>query len=625
MNSGSDSFESAVESNSENSVNMNVTLPNNIQQLDALLDVSSDAWHLAWLSWLCTQIPTSVAALVVTDDTATGQFHARALWPADNSHDALLNDAAAATLEKKTPILTPLDDGVHQLGSYPIFVHGTLRAVVSLLFTGREENDLHHVLAAIEYCSGWLELSFSRDSLRDLNRQGARHKIVIESIAQVLGERDFDHAALRFVNLMGRHLSAERVVLGFVKNKELRIHAQSDSSGHSKKHELVKLTVNAMQEAVDQLESVVWPPGDTQQSITHAHYRLSQEQGGMCVLTIPLVDKELCYGALLFERPSEQPFSAEEQLTGEALANYAGVVLEEKRQSSLPLYNYIQRSLGNQLRRLIGPGYLARKITLFCLVVASVFFSYMPASYYLGADAVLEGAELRAIVVPFEGYLQSATLRAGDHAKKGELLAELDTRQLRLQRMSWMSRQATSRRQYEDALAKQERAQVQISKAQMQRAAAELELLDYQISQAALVAPFDALLVSGDLSQRIGSVVRQGDVLFELSPDRQYRLALYVDEFRINDVRDAQTGKLVLAALPDHEFEFSVNRINPISEVRDGATVYRVEAQLTGSPALLRVGLEGVAKVYIDERLLVQIWTRSMTDWLRLYLWRFWG
>jgi multidrug resistance efflux pump len=309
----------------------------------------------------------------------------------------------------------------------------------------------------------------------------------------------------------------------------------------------------------------------------------------------------------------------------EALANYVGVVLEEKRQSSLPLYAYVGRSLVNQLSRLMGPGYLGRKIAVFCVTVLALFLAYMPGSYTLGADAVLEGAELRAIVVPFEGYLQSAALRAGDSVEKGGVLAELDTRELRLQRMSWTSQQATSRRQYEDALARQERAQVQISKAQMERASAELELLDFQISQATLLAPFDALLVSGDLSQRIGSVFRQGDVLFELSPNERYRLALYVDEFRINDVQPPQSGQLVLAALPEQEFSFTVTGINPIAEVRDGATVYRVEADINGNVDVLRVGLEGVAKIYIDERLLVSIWTRGIRDWLRLQIWRFWG
>ena len=95
--------------------------------------------------------------------------------------------------------------------------------------------------------------------------------------------------------------------------------------------------------------------------------------------------------------------------------------------------------------------------------------------------------------------------------------------------------------------------------------------------------------------------------------------------FRIDDVQPPQSGQLVLSALPDQEFNFTVTGINPIAEVRNGATVYRVEADIEGNVDVLRVGLEGVAKIYIDERLLVSVWTRGIRDWIKLQIWRFWG
>jgi len=604
---------------------INVSLPDSIQQLNGLLNTQHENWHFTWLEWLCSQLPEVQVALVVSDESQSGQFHAIAVWPDDSSQDKLLQDAAEETLKKQQPLIVPLSDGKHHLGSYPIFVDGTLRAVVTLMFSAVDEAELHKSLAVVEYCTGWLELRLSRNLLSKVARDNQRQHIVIDSIAHVLGERDFQHAALRFVNLMGKYLHAERVVLGFVKNAELVVHSESDSSGHSKKHELVKLTTQAMQEATDQQESILWPPLDDQNRVTHAHSKLSGEEGQRALMSIPLVDKESCYGAVLFDRSSDQPFSKEEQLTAEALTNFVGVVLEEKRQSSLPLYAYIARSFKNQFSLLIGPGRLGRKITLFSFLFLSIFFSFMTGAYNISADAVIEGAELRSVVVPYDGYLQSATLRAGDTVKKGELLAELDTRQSRLQLMSWVSQEATSRRKYEDALAKNERTQVQINNAQSKRAQAEIELLEYQISQAILKAPFDALIVSGDLSQRIGALVRQGDVLFELSPRNRFRLAMYVDEFRINDIRQAQTGQLVLAALPDQKFSFTVTRINPMAEALEGSTVYRVEAEFENISEMLRVGLEGVAQVYVDERLLISIWTRSMIDWMKLRLWSFWG
>ncbi|WP_417225274.1 HlyD family efflux transporter periplasmic adaptor subunit [Amphritea sp.] len=601
------------------------SLPDSIQQLNGLLDTQHDNWHFTWLEWLSSQLPQIRVALIVADEAQNGQFHSLAVWPEVGTQDKLLLDAADETLKKKQPLIMPLDDGKHHIGSYPVFVDGRLRAVVTVLLSAADEDELHKALAVIEYCAGWLELRLSRHLLNVVARDNQRQHIVIDSIAHVLGERDFDHAALRFVNLMGQSLDAERVVLGFVKNAELEVHSESNSSGHSKKHELVKLTTQAMQEAVDQQESILWPALDEHNRVTHAHSILAGEKGQRALMTIPLVDKEVCYGAVLFDRPLDRPFSQEEQLTAEALTNFVGVVLEEKRQSCLPLYAYVYRSFKNQLSLLLGPGHLGRKITLFCLLFLSLFFSLMPGRYNISADAVIEGAEIRSIVVPYDGYLQNATFRAGDTLTKGALLAELDTRELRLQLMSWVNQEATSRRKYEEALARNERTQVQINNAQGQRAQAEIELLEYRISQAVMKAPFDALIVSGDLSQRIGTLVRQGDVLFELSPRRNFRLAMYVDEFRINDIRQGQTGQLVLAALPDQKFSFTVTRINPMAEVLEGSTVYRVEADFENKDEMLRVGLEGVAQIYVDERLLISIWTRSMIDWMKLQWWRFWG
>jgi hypothetical protein len=62
-----------------------------------------------------------------------------------------------------------------------------------------------------------------------------------------------------------------------------------------------------------------------------------------------------------------------------------------------------------------------------------------------------------------------------------------------------------------------------------------------------------------------------------------------------------------------------------MTEALEGSTVYRIEAEFDNKSEMLRVGLEGVAQVYVDERLLISIWTRSMIDWMKLKLWHFWG
>jgi hypothetical protein len=73
--------------------------------------------------------------------------------------------------------------------------------------------------------------------------------------------------------------------------------------------------------------------------------------------------------------------------------------------------------------------------------------------------------------------------------------------------------------------------------------------------------------------------------------------------------------------MPDQRFDFVVTQITPVNEAKDGRNYFRVEARLEGNVERLRPGMEGVGKIYVDQRKLVWIWTRSLVDWARLKLW----
>jgi multidrug efflux pump subunit AcrA (membrane-fusion protein) len=208
--------------------------------------------------------------------------------------------------------------------------------------------------------------------------------------------------------------------------------------------------------------------------------------------------------------------------------------------------------------------------------------------------------------------------------EEGALICTLDDRDLRLDRIRWLSQQTQIQRQIQEALAGHDRAQVNVLGAQLDQARAQLELVEARLTRARIEAPFDGLVVSGDLSQRLGGPVEQGEVLFEMTPLDAYRVILEVDEARIGDVRPGQHGQLLLASLPQTPFGFTVAQVTPISTPREGRNFFRVEARLDTLVAQLRPNMEGVGKISVDRRRLVAIWTRDLTEWLRLWLWARW-
>ena len=169
-----------------------------------------------------------------------------------------------------------------------------------------------------------------------------------------------------------------------------------------------------------------------------------------------------------------------------------------------------------------------------------------------------------------------------------------------------------------------DRAEANIIRAQIDQAEAQIELLDEQIARSQLTAPYDALVVSGDLSQSIGAAVKRGQELFRIAPLDSYRVIVQVDEADIADVQVGQTGTLLMASLPGEPLPYSVERITPVAEARDGRNYFRVEARLQTTSDRLRPGMEGVAKIDVDRRLLIWIWTHRILDWARLNIWRWW-
>ena len=101
-----------------------------------------------------------------------------------------------------------------------------------------------------------------------------------------------------------------------------------------------------------------------------------------------------------------------------------------------------------------------------------------------------------------------------------------------------------------------------------------------------------------------------------------YRVELSVPEQQVASVQPGQHGRLVVAALPDQTFGFTVQRITPVANTHDGRMVFRVDAQLDDQSHRLRPGMQGVGKIDAGRARLVWIWTRSLLDWARLTAWQ---
>ena len=94
-----------------------------------------------------------------------------------------------------------------------------------------------------------------------------------------------------------------------------------------------------------------------------------------------------------------------------------------------------------------------------------------------------------------------------------------------------------------------------------------------------------------------------------------------VPEDLIFDIEVGQEGKLATASYPGQPIKFVVERINPMAEVVSQRNVFKVRVRLLETYPWMRPGMEGVAKVSVGKRPYIWIWTRKITNWIRMELW----
>lgn len=319
----------------------------------------------------------------------------------------------------------------------------------------------------------------------------------------------------------------------------------------------------------------------------------------------------------------DAPFAARELEFLDTAALTLAPVLNLKHGSDESLLGHARRSGHEWLTRITDSSHPGIKLGVVVVAMVLLAMAIWPSRYRVTSKAVVEGAVQRAAVAPFEGYIRAAPARAGDVVRAGQVLASLEDQDLRLERVRWDSELEVALRKEREAMATNDRVNARLAAAQANQARAQLDLVIERLARVDISAPFDAVVVKGDLSQQLGSPVEQGKVLFELAPLDAWRVILKVDERDIAWVREGQHGELMLSSLPGQSSPFVVSKVTPVSVAEEGRNYFRVEADLGKGAPKLRPNMEGVGKIEAGEKSLLWIWTHRLVDWVRMIWWEY--
>jgi multidrug resistance efflux pump len=255
------------------------------------------------------------------------------------------------------------------------------------------------------------------------------------------------------------------------------------------------------------------------------------------------------------------------------------------------------------------------------IALAAIFLVRVP--YRAEADFVVRPERQMLFTAPFDGFVSGAPAQAGTFVAKGDALFALDDNVLRLEEAETLAEASRYERERERADAEGRLAEMRVAAAQGQQVAARLARLRREIAQATVRAPFAGyVLDDGNLSQRLGAPVRQGDTLLRFAKLDGLYFELAVPERDAPLIASGGTGEVAFSGQPRDTQPVTITRVEPEAVARETGAVFLARAAPAGAQAeWWRPGMTGIAKIKTEKRSLFDIFTRRLRDWLHLKLW----
>jgi multidrug efflux pump subunit AcrA (membrane-fusion protein) len=572
----------------------------------------------------CTQAQQAAALRPENDDSFTIlAIHSQTMggentdWLQDGA------DAARTALSTNTPLAIPRpgSDRTH-IVLLPLELQTSPALLEAFLVETANRTALESITQLLQLTAGLVSLT-CRHLPQDRSEDGLRKlRQAMETLAAANHHNRFKSVAMSLCNELAAQWRCERVSVGFLKGRCIRIDTISHTEHFNRKMRLVQDIEAAMEECFDQDAEVVFPASEHQTCVYRTAQEFSAQHSQEALLSLPLRHEGQPHAVVTLERPADRPFTPEEVETIRLTCDLCTPRLMNLQRYDRWFGARATAALKRGLAVLLGAQHTWAKLAtvLVCglLVVALLGNGW----YRVKAPFILEAVSQHKVTAPFDSYIKDVFVEVGDQVIADQTrLAELDTAELRLQLAATRAEQAGYLKQADAAMRDGNIAEAQIAQASADKAQAMIDLDTFRIEQADILAPLTGTLVTGDMKRQIGAPVETGKLLFEIAPLDSLRAELHVPEDEVSQVEVGQQGHLATASFPSQRLQFIVERVNPAAEVVNNRNVFKVRVRLLETRPWLRPGMEGVAKITIEKRRYAWIWTRKVVDWIRMKLW----
>ncbi len=537
------------------------------------------------------------------------------------------------------------------LHALPVF-SSSAATIGAVVLVGRCQNRIHAENKLTELESVCAYLSFCADKVgHDSSSRNQDQQSLTKNLSRIAGYSSVEEMAFAITNNLRSRIDCEQVVLGVVARSKVNIVSVSGHDHFHKSSLEIALVCAAMEECLDFNKTIIYQDleNDSPEKIaahfsaSQAHpakpdqpaaqacgfakpqYRLHQEwhqaTKHAAVASIPLFDGEKCNVIISLRQQPGKSLTEQQLQSVQELTEPYTAAFDLLTRANQNLTTHLTHSAHKHVKALTKPEKWLKKVILLLAVLFVSWFCLGTLDYKVTITGKVVPRDVLHLAVPQNARLLSASVLQGDYVNQGDLLCRFDSEQLQLERKNLLAQLQVARLQENDGLIGMEDAAARLARANREGIEAKLKIIDRRIADTVIEAPFDGLIVSGDLRRQIGQLMPQGEPLFEIASSQKWRIELDVPENYAPDFHASINGNFAFNARPDLKEELIITRFASGATISKGRNIYIAEADAKLDYPWIKAGMEGHAALKLGRRPVWWIAFHRVIDYLRLKLW----
>lgn len=442
--------------------------------------------------------------------------------------------------------------------------------------------------------------------------------MLVEMFSRTADGDTFKRSLYTLATELEKFFGCQRVAIGTGTNRSCKVHAVSGMSSEEKRTLGLSQLGAAMREAIALDEVLVWPGQHEmirEVVVSANHDDLLHSFKSSRIVVAPLRHENTgLTGAVALLWPAGSP----------EVPARTYRLLAACRPHLASLVGFLKRSKPGAVRGGLlrfWRGSLAKRVGAAAIAVIALGVLLFPVSYRVGAECVLQPVLRRSVAAPFDNRLHRTHVKPGDEVEEGQVLAELDGREIRVHLAESIAAQSSAVKKRDNAMVLDDRAAFQMAQLEADRLELEVERLQFRSDNLLIRAPIDGVVLTGNLERSEGVPVTMGQKLFEIAPLDRMLVEIAVPETEVRHAREGMDVEVRLESDASRVWRSALENLHPISEIQEGTNVFVGEAVLENEEDILRPGMKGHVRIVAEKKPVGWILFHRVWEFLRLELW----